>query len=266
MNKYLFTYIIVLLFSCSNGVNMEASIANMEMSEAMPQGLDSGVDPVEQSKTKLIKDGRISLEADNIAEAKSAIDAMVKNHGGYYESENYNSNYVKTYELKVRIPSQKFDHFVTDVESTNEYISHKELKVRDVNRQFVDLEIRLESKKNYLVRYRELLKKANTIAEILSIEGQIRNIEEEIESTTGQLKYLSDQVDFSTLSITIRQNDKYSEPQGGLFFKRLKNSLVSGWNGLVYFTFFIIRYWPFWLVLGFFFYLWRRKLKKKKES
>ena len=58
--------------------------------------------------------------------------------------------------------------------------------------QFIDLETRLENKRNYLKRYNDLLLKANSIKEILEIEEKIRALEEEIESATGQLKYLSD--------------------------------------------------------------------------
>lgn len=68
--------------------------------------------------------------------------------------------------------------------------------------QFIDLETRLANKREYLERYRELVKKAVSVKEILEIEEKIRLLEEEIESVTGRLKYLGDQVDFSTLNLT----------------------------------------------------------------
>lgn len=60
------------------------------------------------------------------------------------------------------------------------------------------------------------LVKANSIKEILEIEEKICALEEDIESATGRLKYLSDQVDYSTLDLpsqhkrisnTVRKNE-----------------------------------------------------------
>ncbi len=111
-----------------------------------------------------------------------------------------------------------------------EKILFKEIDARDVTDQFIDLETRLASKRNYLKRYNDLLAKAKTVKDILEIEEKIRGIEEEIESTTGRLKYLGDLVNYSTLDLVISEpkNYKYQSPKRDRFATRLKYSVLKG--------------------------------------
>ncbi|RKD92865.1 DUF4349 domain-containing protein [Mangrovibacterium diazotrophicum] len=217
-------------------------------------------------KKKIIKDGRIGIEVNDLEDSKSRIDTLVKNQGGYYDNESYNnSNWESSYNLKVRIPSANFDRFLNAVETGKGEVKYKEIDARDVTDQFIDLETRLQNKKNYLKRYNELLAKAQTVKDILEIEEKIRGIEEEIESTTGRLNYLSDLVDYSTLDLTIsKQKDfKYNPVKRGNFVQKLKQALFKGWYGLIDFTLLLFNLWPLWIFVAVVRYAWKKFRKKK---
>lgn len=197
---------------------------------------------------KIIKDGRMSLRVKDLIETRKRIDLMVKTFKGYIASENYsNTDYESSYSLKIRIPAAAFDNFVSEIDKVDDEVLFKSIDARDVTEQFIDLETRLTNKRNYLIRYNELLKQARNVEEILQIEEKIRVLEEEIESTEGKLKYLSDQVSFSTLELSISKvKDFQFNPGKSLnFFERLKQSLSKGWYGFVGFILFIFRLWPF---------------------
>ena len=116
---------------------------------------------IDADKKKIIKDGRMGLKVSDLPKSKSKTDALVKSYGGYYESESLNnSDYESSYTLKVRIPGSNFEKFIAGIESEDGEILYKTIDARDVTDQFIDLETRLNTKKNYLVRYNELLKKA----------------------------------------------------------------------------------------------------------
>jgi len=220
-------------------------------------------------KKKIIKDGRIGIQLDNLENSKSRIDTLVRNHGGYYDNESFNnSDWESSYNLKIRIPSANFENFINKIETGEGEIKYKEIDARDVTDQFIDLESRLQNKKNYLNRYSELLAKAQTVKDILEIEEKIRGIEEEIESTTGRIKYLSDLVEYSTLDLTItKQKDfKYNPANRGKFIEKLEQALSKGWYGLVDFTLFFINLWPLWLLLTIILYTWRKFKKNKKKK
>jgi hypothetical protein len=197
------------------------------------------------------------------------IDSLVKKFHGYYAEETFiKQDYSHDFSLKIRIPSEKFELFIAQAESVAGELTFKNISSRDVTEEFIDLETRLKNKKNYLNRYGDLLKQAKSVKDILEIEEKTRIIEEEIESTEGRLKYLNNQVDFSTLELRITKKNDYNftTQNEGNFFDRLKISLVKGWFGLVTFTLFVIRIWPFWIIVSFIYYLIRKFLQRRKRK
>jgi hypothetical protein len=220
-------------------------------------------------KKKIIKDGRIGIEVQDLERTKTQIDSLVAKHGGYYANERLNnSDWEISYNLKIRIPRDNFEKLIAEVETGGGEIKYKEVDARDVTDQFIDLETRLANKKSYLSKYNELLKQAKSVKDILEIEEKIRGIEEEIESTTGRLKYLSDLVSFSTLDLEISKpkDFKYKPEKRDKFTKRLKHALSIGWFGFVDFIVFVIKIWPFWIIVGLIVYSWKKYRRRKKDK
>ena len=247
---------------------MLSKIDKKEASQPLKNTVESDV-----IKKKIIKDGRLGMDVKNLSASKTNIDTIVRNLGGYYDNESLiNNDYATAYDLKVRIPSDKFEILIAKIESGEGEVSYKEIDARDVTEEFIDLETRLGNKQKYLTRYQELLRNAKSIKEILDIEEKIRILEEEIESTTGRLKYLNDQVNYSTLELNISQKKafKYTPPFRQNFFEKLKQSLSRGWYGFVDLFFFLLSNWAVLILLAVLTWLWikyrkRRKSKKQKE-
>jgi hypothetical protein len=279
MKKILFLFFsAILIVSCQQKQADKASgsLAGME-AEMIPmtrQSADAPFPPIEKIekqeviKKRIIKDGRLGLKVSELEKTKLRIDTLIKNHGGYYANESFNNtDWESSFNLKIRVPGANFEKLISDIEAGDGEIQYKEIDARDVTDQFIDLETRLENKRNYLKRYNDLLKQAKNVAEILEIEEKIRGLEEEIESTTGRLNYLSDLVDYSTLDLTIsREKDfKFKPVHRDRFSERLKQSLSRGWLGFVDFVLFAIKIWPFWILVTLVVYFWR-KLKKTKRK
>ena len=279
MKKIVFLFLgIIFIISCQNSANKspvydiagydEEMIPITRMASDVPSpSKDLIMEKKEMSKKKIIKDGRIGIRVWEIEKSKNRIDTLISIHEGYYANESYNnSDYESSYVMTIRVPAQNYEALITDIESGDGEILYKEVDARDVTDQFIDLETRLENKRNYLKRYQELVNKAKTIKEILEIEEKIRLLEEEIESTTGRLKYLGDQVDYSTLNLTLtkRKEFKYNPLKRDKFSERLKQSVSKGWFGFLDFLLFMIKIWPFWLIVSLGYYLWRKYRKRKK--
>lgn len=269
------TRTIILVFLLAGCSNKSEKYAPMALEDEMvsnqiitKQNSDVGPPAEKPSDKKIIRTGTMNLQVENMEEVKKDIDSLVKKYNAYYSNESLqNTDYEYSYSLTIRIPSVQFDGFIRDVESSNVDVTFKNIGGRDVTEEFVDIETRLQNKRNYLKRYNELVSRANTIKEILEIEEKIRVIEEEIESAQGRLNYLSNQTSFSTLSLNISKEKKYEfRPTRKVeFFERLKESLSGGWFGLINFLLFILRLWPVWLIVAIFVPLWR-KYRRKKEK
>lgn len=268
----------VLIMSCSQnqkqyrkvmydmaGIEEEMSPVATVASDAAPVPVDKP-EVQEVNKKKIIKDGRMGLKVTDLEKTKTRIDTLVRSFGGYYANENFsNTDWESSYNLKIRLPFSNFEKFIAVIESGIGEIQYKGIDARDVTDQFIDLETRLENKRNYLARYNDLLKQAKSVKEILEIEEKIRVLEEEIDSVTGRLKYLNDLVDYSTLDLTItkRKEFKYNPADRDRFTERLKQSLSKGWFGFVDFALFLIRIWPVWIIVVLFIFSWRRYKKTR---
>ena len=278
MRKILTLFILAILISCNQKQAKNESYALADMEEEVipvtrqtantpPPPIDN-IEKQEGIKKKIIKDGRLAILVSELEKTKLRIDILVKNSGGYYANESFNnSDWESSFNLKIRVPFTNFEKLINDIETGDGEIQYKEIEARDVTDQFIDLETRLENKRNYLIRYNDLLKQAKNVKEILEIEEKIRGLEEEIESTTGRLKYLSDLVDYSTLDLTIskKKEFKYNPVNRDKFSERIKLSLSKGWYGFVDFLLFVIKIWPFWILVTLSFYFWR-KLKKRRNK
>lgn len=248
-------------------MNMEMIPATQQAPNAPP--LIDKIEKQEVIKKKIIKDGSLGLRVSELEKTKRWIDSLIRNHGGYAANESFNNtDFESSFILKIRIPCSNFEKFIAEIETGHGEIIYKQIDARDVTDQFIDLETRLENKRNYLIRYNDLLKKANSVREILEIEEKIRGLEEEIESTTGRLKYLNDLVDYSTLDLTLSKlkDFKYNPAKRDKFSERVKLSLSKGWYGFIDLILVIINIWPFWIIIAMIIFFWKKYKKTKKKA
>jgi len=240
----------------------EAKTAEQSLTE------NQAIQPEIVVERKIIRNGSAEVRVNDIGEGKRQVDSLLKKYKGYYAGEVYNNmDVTHSYSLSIRIPAGAFDNFLNELGNGVGEIAYKNINSQDVTEQFIDLETRLKNKRNYMVSYRALLQQARSVKDILDIEEKIRVIEEEIESAEGKLKYLNNQVDYSTLELQITRKNDYSKYSRipGTFTEKLKLSFAKGWFGLVSFSLFVVRLWAFWIIAGILFYFIRKRLRRNKK-
>ena len=218
---------------------------------------------------KLIKDGNMRIKTNDIEASKKQLDGLLKEFQGYFESENLENDDQSTrYNLRVRLPAQRFEGFIVALETGDDEVESKYVQTRDVTEEYIDVVTRLKNERAYMVRYQALLAKASTVKDILSIEESIRKLQEEIESREGRLKYLNDQIAFSTLNIELYKEKpyKYASRQKDPFGERVKQSLSNGWSFIVGLALLLVAMWPLWLIGAGVVVLVRRVRKRQKEK
>jgi hypothetical protein len=240
--------------------------AGAPMNEA---GGDEKINVQKIDKKKIIKDGSLAVKTKDIVAAKKRFDAVLKKLNAYYETEYFEKqDYKMTYSLKIRIPSANFEKLITEVENGQDEMVAKSINARDVTEEYMDVEMRLNNKREYLKKYKEILSKAFTIKDILEVQENIRNLQEEIESKEGRLKYLNDQVAYSTLDVTLFKDIAYvyKPQQEDKFTERVKSALNSGWVAIVDFVLWLIKVWPQLLVILLLLLICKRIYKKRKAN
>ena len=241
--------------------------APMDSKEIEPK--ETQPTPHSVTKKKIIKDGTITLASEDIGKSKKNIDELAKQFQAYYDNETMDNTESEIgYNLKIRIPSDNFEKLVEKLESGGDVIENKSLTSRDVTAEYVDLETRLEQKRLYLKRYKELLAKANNVKEILAVEESIRNLQEEIESQVGSLKLLSDQISYSSLEIIIYKRKAliFKPEEGFSYSERFKIAFSESWELTISMLIQLISILPIILLIMLSVFTFRRIRKKRRNN
>jgi hypothetical protein len=212
---------------------------------------------------KIIKTGRITFRVESLSETDARIAAANQKTNAFIASEStadWQYRTVRT--MTVRVQADQFDELVKMIGEGVATFDKKDIISQDVTEEFVDVQARLNTKKELEQRYLALLKQATKVLDMLEIERELGKVRADIESMQGRLNYLKDQVAMSTIHLSY-----YKEhPEGLGFGSRVDESLSRGWNGVVNVFLGIISIWPLWVLLAVITWALVRRHKRKKRE
>lgn len=159
-----------------------------------------GQNPAGQQERKLIKTGSISLEVEQLASAEEAVLEWCQSFGGYVASSfNHETNAAFT----VRIPAVHFDAAMAAAGNLGR-VRSRNVSTQDVSEQFYDLQTRLDTRKILRDRLQSYLAQAANMEDLLGIERELNSTLTEIESMEGRMRRLSNQIDYSTITVDLQ--------------------------------------------------------------
>lgn len=165
----------------------------------------------QKENRKLIKTVTLDLETMDFDNLLPNISQRVNELGGYIEySDTYNgSAYYGTTSnrnatITVRIPVDSLDDFINQVEEQSNITSKSE-SVEDVTLQYVDLQSHKESLETEQKRLLEIMKTAETVEDIITIESRLSEVRYQLESMESQLRTYDNQIDYSTVTIYVSE-------------------------------------------------------------
>ncbi len=216
----------------SSGAPASAGLESMpaESSDAM-----SGKSSPEEQKLafprKIIYTGDLQLVCEDLDVATEKLESRIKEFGAYIGSASKNGSRGATRESTwtIRLPAEKFDTFIKFAVSIGELQSNNR-QAQDVSEEFYDVEARLKNKKIEEQRLVELLKNATgKLSEILNVEKELSRVREETERIEGRLRFLKNQTDLSTITVTIREVKNF-QPEGP---PNVKTQVARSFNGSI---------------------------------
>ena len=198
---------------------------------------------------KIVRTGNLSLESKDINSSKQNLDQLVKRFQGYYEEESANNTQDFTsYNLIIRIPSTSFDQFLTAISSGSDKVTSKTISASDVSMTYFDLASRLKSKRAYLEKYQAMVASAKNVKELLEIQEQIRQLQEDIDSSESLMRNMNSQIKYSTLTINLFEYQANLPMGTNSFWVQLKDALAFGMSLIRSIVLGIIGLWPIWIV------------------
>ena len=228
---------------------------------------------------KLVYTANIDAQTKDMNQAKTDIDKMITDAGGYIESEysykngGFDYGYTRTtLEMKIRVPGSKFQEFLNGLESENIYVNNLNKSSVDYSTAYYDKESRINSLRIQEERLYELLANADDIDVMLRIENQLSDIRYEIESLTKEMRFIDSQVDYSTVNLNLEQVVHYdtSTQEPTNFFEELVETIkdsadeFADWSKDTLFAF--IYMFPYLVILAIILVIVVKVRKKRKAK
>ncbi|MFY7671563.1 DUF4349 domain-containing protein [Tenacibaculum sp. MEBiC06402] len=266
---YIFTFGLLLISCHSESNNLKDIVEELPSYEVEDAGFkytQTNKDKVEIVQRKLIKRGNVSFEVDDLVLTTTNIKTSVKKFNGYIAEEKSEKGYYSNdVTITVRIPNTNFDAFLGEISQGVKEFDEKNISVSDVTEEFLDVSARIKTKKELENRYLQLLAKAKNVKEILEVEKELEQVRSDIERAEGRLKYLENNVTFSTLRIKFYKKIEQKIEEDSFWGKIIK-AFTNGFDGLQSLFLFLITIWPLLIIAVVIYIFVRKKLKNNTTS
>ncbi|MEK4851021.1 DUF4349 domain-containing protein [Paenibacillus sp. FSL H7-0756] len=199
--------------------NGQAAVKGGGGNSALPkmdsgQGTDAsagftGTDVVAGLNKKLIYKANLNMEVSDYGAAQTEVRNMVTLAGGYIIefSENM-SEYEQGGTFILKVPAAGFSPFLNNLEKIKHEKLQRSIQGQDVSEEYVDLESRLKAKQMMEAQYIDFMKKATKPADLVQFANQLGEIQEQIEQIKGRMRYIDQNVSFSTVELRLYQTEK----------------------------------------------------------
>lgn len=210
-----FVLILLLLIGCSSSPK---NYIDTDFNEAPSAPREPMVDyPVESEDsvvvenktidpTKMIRTGQFTLETrtfdedikkllDDLKQFEGLVESSSISKSGYYDS-------ARVAQYRLRVPSDRFDNF-TETLKTHFTVTYEATQNQSVADSYYDAESRIKVLTTQQNRLLDLMESAETVEEIVYIQDQLMRVEQDLEFNQSTLKKLDNQIDYSTISISM---------------------------------------------------------------
>ncbi|NLG54252.1 MAG: DUF4349 domain-containing protein [Rhodococcus sp.] len=243
-------------------------------SEFSQDGSSSEAPAAERSEIVTVN---ISLEADDPIATANAVADVATNLGGRVDHRSERPSVDDTERpsgddaaavasLTIRVPAADVDAALDDI-GESAAVVEVNLSREDVTLQVQDLEARIAALQASVTRLHDLIAQATSTSDLIAAESALSQRQGELDSLTGQQRYLRDQVAMATISVSIATPG--DAPRSGGFLSGLENgwkSLVNSGAALIIFTGAIIPWLVFFGLLGGLFYVIRRAIRSRRST
>ncbi len=167
-----------------------------------------------ETDKKIIQTGHVNIQVESVSETIVAITSSTEGLGGFIARSDAGEQTDGTRygSITVRVPSVEFQRAINNIKSTALVVLNESTNANDVTERYVDLNARLKNAEATETAYTQVLQKAVSVTDILSVQQALGNIRGQIESLQGQIQYLDNQADLSTITVNISEETRLINP------------------------------------------------------
>ena len=217
-----------------SGTDSDSVTATSGQKRALGTGSTSGRAPastgtgrstaaLDADGARIVKTGTLSLAVDDgkVSATVLRLQSLVASARGYVaDSKSEESGEHPTAILTVRVPVARFESLVSSVRALHVKVVSADTSGKDVTASYADTRAQIQSLQAAHDRYLDILSRARTIGETLSVQQRVDDVQRQIDRLEGQRRVLADQSDYGTLTVTVAES-------GG---EVLASDEPSGWS------------------------------------
>ena len=204
----------------------EAGAGSTEQStqDITPENESAKADVQTKKKNqKLVYTCHIHVETLEYTKSLAALKKTIDKYEGIIENEQeetYNNSWDggkakigrRENTLTVRIPT---DHYQEFVESAGDYgtITSKSSNVENITKSYNDVKVRIKALEIQEERLMDMMKKADSISDMITVEDRLTEVQTELNSYKTQLASMDTDVAYSTVYFELSEVEKYSNPE-----------------------------------------------------
>lgn len=188
-------------------------------------------------KRKLIYSANINMEVEDYAKTRTALQNIINLSGGYVlDFADQKSTYELGGTYTIKVPSTGFTPFLAQLEGISHLNYESSMKGADVTEEYVDLESRLKARQIVESRLIAFMEKATKADDLVRFSSELGDVQLEIERIKGRMRYLDQNVAFSTIELRIYQllepTVKVAEEEKPGFLERITDALTGSANSV----------------------------------
>ncbi|TFC26454.1 DUF4349 domain-containing protein [Cryobacterium sp. TMT2-18-3] len=192
---------------------------------------DGSTGEIASSQRDVITTGMVSITVkDPIASVQDAV-TITEQAGGRIDSRTENpatGNQPASANLTLRIPSDELDRTLAELKQLGT-VNFVSLNASDITQQTQDLDARITSLQTSVDRLLALMTSATNTTDLIAVENALAERQSELEGLQAQRDYLSDQVDFSTITLDLYSTGTVDPGTPDDFW----DAIAAGWNALL---------------------------------
>ena len=147
----------------------------------------------------------IAVETADVAAAAAQANSIIEGLGGFVFSQDTSTQGIAHTTLTFKVRPQQFSAALERLSKVGELVEQT-VNAEDVSDIVVDLASRITTAEVSVDRLREFLSKATEIKDVAELERELSNRESDLERLRGQLRSLRNQVDLSTITLSISES------------------------------------------------------------
>lgn len=168
--------------------------------------------PIQKTDRLVVQESNLSLVVKNVRESVDKIIDHAKSVGGYMVSSSLSQPEEAPFaNVVIRVPSKNLKDTLGFLRSLAFKVSSENLYGYDVTDQYVDIQARLDTLNKTKAKFEEIMTKAIVIADILTVQRELINLQDQIDSLKGQQQYLEKTAELARITIYL-STDEFALP------------------------------------------------------